>query len=125
MGAAESATSSSDPDDLASHGHLPAASSISFDPIYKQHHFNFKQDEEKLVTCDAYAASLPDPLNHRDEPYLVLGLRTKFDGAGVKKFGRPQLKLVVVVDMSGSMNAHFPSGKHTGSSSSKLEVVKQ
>jgi hypothetical protein len=49
-------------------------------------------------------------------------LTSKYDGDGIKKYGRPKCKLVIVLDISGSMSDIFYSKK--SSSTSKLETAK-
>lgn len=45
------------------------------------------------------------------EYFVGCGTRGRLDGDGIKKYGRPHLNLVVVLDISGSMSNHFDSGE--------------
>lgn len=34
---------------------------------------------------------------------------SKYDGKGIEKYGRPQAKIVILLDISGSMSSQFYS----------------
>jgi hypothetical protein len=53
------------------------------------------------------------------EFYVGCGLRCKLDGEGIKKQGRPPVKLAIVLDISGSMRQEFRYGENK----SKLQVA--
>jgi Mg-chelatase subunit ChlD len=43
------------------------------------------------------------------EYWINIGTTSKYDGEGVKRFGRPACKFVIVLDISGSMGSPFKS----------------
>ena len=56
--------------------------------------------------------------------WLALGVHSKFDGEGVNKYGRPPAEIVIVMDVSGSMNdsfAHYSEG--TSNNASKMVCI--
>jgi hypothetical protein len=53
------------------------------------------------------------------EFYVGCGLRCKLDGEGIKKQGRPPVKLAIVLDISGSMSQAFRYGEDKN----KLQVA--
>ncbi len=52
-------------------------------------------------------AETRDPLTNELEKYISLGLISKFDGNGILKYGRPFCKIILVLDISGSMGEGF------------------
>lgn len=56
------------------------------------------------------------------ENYVCVNCSSCLDGEGLKKIGRPNLNLTILLDISGSMRNTF-SG--TGETKSKLEIAKE
>lgn len=56
------------------------------------------------------------------ENYVCVNCSSCLDGEGLKKIGRPNLNLTILLDISGSMSNTF-SG--TGETKSKLEIAKE
>eukprot|EP01059_Diplonema_ambulator_P010465 TRINITY_DN204_c2_g1_i3.p1 TRINITY_DN204_c2_g1~~TRINITY_DN204_c2_g1_i3.p1 ORF type:complete len:831 (+),score=160.02 TRINITY_DN204_c2_g1_i3:25-2493(+) len=124
MGSAES-TPVADPETLGTDGMLPEPGVLSHQILFDQHKFDFDANDAQLLSVDCAVGRRRDPINPSlTDEYIAVGLRTKFDGKGVAKYGRPPVNLVVVIDCSGSMKAHFRSAK-SGDLRSKLEVAKQ
>ena len=45
-----------------------------------------------------------NPISEEMEYFVNVGLISKYDGEGIKKFGRPNAKIVILLDISGSMS---------------------
>eukprot|EP00466_Bigelowiella_natans_P006578 jgi/Bigna1/88160/estExt_fgenesh1_pg.C_280194 len=59
------------------------------------------------------------------EYWSSVAFASKFNGAGIKKYGRPPVDLVIVVDTSGSMDSEFNSATtNHRNRTSKLDAVK-
>ncbi|KAI6647128.1 Von Willebrand factor type A domain containing protein [Oopsacas minuta] len=54
-----------------------------------------------------------NPVNKTSEPWLCMKLKSKFDGSGMEKHHRPNLNIVLVIDISGSMGT--PMSNEDGS----------
>ena len=52
-------------------------------------------------------------------------LKSKFDGAGIDKHQRPELNIVMVIDISGSMASLMSSESTAADSESKLDAAKK
>ncbi|KAJ9451362.1 hypothetical protein DIPPA_20605 [Diplonema papillatum] len=121
MGASESCCAA-DPEILGTDGMLPPPDVLTHDILLQQHQFAFDRNDECLLSVDCCPGTSPDPLNGKPDHYVAFGLSTKFDGQRVEKYGRPQINLIIAIDVSGSMNAHFKCDSE--SLHSKLDVVK-
>lgn len=100
-------------------GGMPPYSSVTHEGIFYEHYFDVGKEDEALFSCDWSFASSKDPINGAMEFYVGCGMRSKLDGEGIKKHGRPPVHLVIVLDISGSMQSPFRSGE----SKNKLEVA--
>ncbi|ETO24466.1 von Willebrand factor type A [Reticulomyxa filosa] len=70
-------------------------------------------------------AQCRDPLSNEMQQWLGIGLHSIYDGkAAIKKYGRPAVRLVVVLDVSGSMDLTLEGGEGVGTQS-KIVVAKQ
>ena len=88
-------------------GYLPKLDSITYEGQFYNHYFDtgLKGDECKELFCPSYAtAKRQNPLSDEKEFFLALGLNSGIDE---KDFKRKKLNLVVVLDISGSMNSKF------------------
>jgi len=99
---------------------LPPYSSITHEGIFYEHFFGVGSEEEALLSCDWSFASSKDPISGKMEYYVGCGLRGKLDGDGIRKHGRPPVNLVIVLDISGSMDSRFRPEE----TKSKLDVAK-
>eukprot|EP00742_Colponemidia_sp_Colp-10_P004683 GILJ01004994.1.p1 GENE.GILJ01004994.1~~GILJ01004994.1.p1 ORF type:complete len:710 (+),score=139.63 GILJ01004994.1:113-2242(+) len=64
------------------------------------------------------AACSPGPLDESSrEAYVGVAFHSKYDGEGMKEHGRPNLDLVVTLDISGSMNTLFEVDQDEGAAS--------
>jgi Ca-activated chloride channel family protein len=101
-------------------GTCPSYSSITHEGIFYEHYFDVGTEDEALFSCDWSFASSKDPISGKMEHYIGCGLRCKLDGDGIKKHGRPPVDLVIVLDISGSMDSSFQHYE----TATKMEVAK-
>jgi len=90
-------------------GYLPKLDSITYEGQFYNHYFDtgLKGDECKDLFCPSYAtAKRQNSLSKEKEFFLAVGLNS---GVDEKDFKRKKLNLVVVLDISGSMNSKFNS----------------
>lgn len=85
---------------------LPLHTDITYEGLFSDYYFDTgaEQQCEKLF-CPSYSYAISqDPLSEKDEYYLSVGLNS-----GIKEsdFERKKLNLVVVLDVSGSMQSAF------------------
>lgn len=89
-------------------GYLPKIDSITYEGQFYQHYFETGLEGEcKELFCPSYAsAKRLNPFTKEEEYFLTVGLNS-----GIKEgdFKRKRLNLVVVLDISGSMNSPFNS----------------
>ena len=85
---------------------LPLHTDITYEGLFSDYYFDTgaEQQCEKLF-CPSYSYAISqDPLSENDEYYLSVGLNS---GIRESDFERKKLNLVVVLDVSGSMNSAF------------------
>jgi Ca-activated chloride channel family protein len=90
-------------------GYLPKLDSITYEGQFYNHYFEtgLKGDECKDLFCPSYAtAKRQNTFSDEKEFFLAVGLNSGIDE---KDFKRKKLNLVVVLDISGSMNSNFNS----------------
>ncbi len=88
-------------------GYLPKLDSITYEGQFYNHYFDtgLKSDVCKDLFCPSYAtAKRHNAFSDEKEFFLALGLNSGIDE---KDFKRKKLNLVVVLDISGSMNSKF------------------
>ncbi len=90
-------------------GYLPKLESITYEGEFYGHYFDTGLDGKvcKELFCPSYSsAKRKNPFIEEEEYFLSVGLNS-----GIKEgdFKRKKLNLVVVVDISGSMNGKFDS----------------
>jgi len=88
--------------------YLPKLDSITYEGQFYQHYFETGLEKEcKELFCPSYAsAKRLNPFTKEEEYFLTVGLNS-----GIKEgdFKRKKLNLVLVLDISGSMNSPFSS----------------
>ncbi len=90
-------------------GYLPKIDSITYEGQFYNHYFDtgLKGDVCKSLFCPSYSTAKRDnPFSNEKEFFLSVGLNSGIDE---KDFKRKKLNLVVVLDISGSMNSSFNS----------------
>lgn len=86
--------------------HLPLPTDIEYEGLFYDYYFDTGQKEEcEEMFCPSYSYAVsPDPISDDEEVYLSVGLNS---GLEESDFERKKLNLVVVLDVSGSMNSQF------------------
>ena len=89
-----------------SEGYLPIPESMAYEGLFGEYYFDVGGDGScASLFCPTYTPAVsPDPLSGETREYLSVGLDS---GLSQSEFERPPLNLVVVLDISGSMNASF------------------
>lgn len=87
-------------------GFLPLLTDITYEGLFYDYFFDTGQTEvcDKLF-CPSYKSAISrDPFSKKEEYFLFVGLNS-----GIKKedFSRKRLNLVIVIDISGSMESMF------------------
>jgi len=87
-------------------GYLPLPQSLSFEGLFSEYFFETGGgDSCESLFCAAYSPAVsPDPLGGSTERYFTVGLDS---GRSLSAFERPNVNLVVVLDVSGSMSDQF------------------
>jgi len=93
---------------------LPKESSIEYEGLYFNYYFETGIEEAKDFSPKYSHAICHDPLSGEREYYVCVGLTSRLDGEGFYKHGgRSPLNFVIVLDVSGSMTAHFKGDDYT------------
>jgi len=109
--------------DSVASGNLPPEGSIAHEGLYYNYFFETGEEKEKLFRCAFTSAISKDPFSKNPEYYVCAGLNSRNDGEGLYKHGgRPALNIVLILDISGSMNGSFDWNE---SKDSKLDVAKK
>jgi Ca-activated chloride channel family protein len=116
-------------------GYLPKLDSITYEGQFYNHYFEtgLKGDECKDLFCPSYStAKRHNIFSDEEEFFLSVGLNSGIDE---KKFKRKKLNLVVVLDISGSMNSKFNAyyydkvgnkiENHEKSSKQKMQIANE
>lgn len=86
--------------------YLPLFSDITYEGLFYDYYFDTgKKDKCEKLFCPSYSYAITkDPLSQNDEYFLSVGLNS-----GIKEddFQRKKLNLVIVLDVSGSMDSEF------------------
>ena len=91
-------------------GILPQKPSLTHEGLFYKYYFETGEEQEKIFSISSALAITQDPFHHQKEYYACIGLNSKFDGDGLKKFNaRPGLNFVIVLDISGSMDSQMTS----------------
>ncbi|MYB29818.1 MAG: VWA domain-containing protein [Cenarchaeum sp. SB0663_bin_5] len=86
--------------------YLPLHTDITYEGLFYDYYFDTGADSEyHVLFCPSYSYAVSaDPFSNKTEYYLSVGLNS-----GIKEadFGRKDLNLVIVMDVSGSMDSPF------------------
>lgn len=83
-------------------------SDITCTGLFNEYYFNYKmQQTDKVLDFDLSTARSINPFTNETQYFINVGLQSKFDGKGVKVHGRPPTKIIILLDISGSMNCNF------------------
>lgn len=94
-------------------GYLPQATDITPEGLFSEYYFDTVEEPCDGLFCPSYSKAVtPDPLSNRYEVWLSVGLNS---GLQVEDFERPDLDLVVVLDVSGSMSSSLDEYHYDGS----------
>lgn len=90
------------------HGYLPLATDITPEGLFYDYYFDTSSDHTcDELFCPAYSKAVTrDPLSGDAEAWLSVGLES---GLKAAEFERPDLNLVIVLDVSGSMSGTLDS----------------
>ena len=115
-------------------GYLPLPTDITYEGLFYDYYFaTGVQEECKKLFCPSYVAAVSaDPVSKNSEYFLSVGLNS---GMKAADFQRKKLNLVVVLDVSGSMDSPFDQYYYDrfgnqqqlklSESKQKLEVAKE
>jgi Ca-activated chloride channel family protein len=89
-------------------GYFPISTDITYNGLFYDYYFDTgKKTESEHLFSPSYSCALSkDPISYRNEYYLTVGLNSNIKESD---FQRKKLNLVVVLDVSGSMNIMFSS----------------
>lgn len=87
-------------------GYVPLIDAITYEGLFYEYFFETGDAEEcTQLFCPTYAQAVShDPFSGEEEYYLAVGLNS---GMTETDFERKKLNLVIVMDISGSMNSQF------------------
>lgn len=100
----------------------PHHSQIAVEGIFRPHYFPLKKLQTQYL-CEPVGsfARVEDPLTKEKEEYLSIGLIGSEDG----KKHRDDLNLVVVLDVSGSMDSAFDSSNRNWGSEGNNQIIRK
>lgn len=90
-------------------GYFPISTDITYNGLFYDYYFdttssNKQIDETQLFSPSYSTAVSKDPVSNENEYYMTVGLNSNIKESD---FARKKLNLVVVLDISGSMNSSF------------------
>jgi len=87
-------------------GYVPQPSDLSYEGLYHDYYFDTAAEEPcETRFCPSYSRAVTrDPISNETERFLAVGLNS---GISQAEFQRERLDLVVVLDVSGSMESRF------------------
>lgn len=105
--------------DNVENGYLPLPSSITCEGLFYDYYFDTgKQGRAEHLFEPSYSRAVsPDPISGEAERYLTVGLNSNLTEDA---FERKDLDLVIVMDVSGSMNAPFDEYYYDGGTKKEL-----
>ena len=94
-------------------GFLPSPADLSHEGIFYDYFFDTGQTQEcEELFCPSYTTAVsPDPFSGQNDYFLSVGLNSNISA---DDFARPDLDLVVVLDISGSMSSPLDSYYYDG-----------
>ncbi|CAF0750751.1 unnamed protein product [Didymodactylos carnosus] len=93
---------------------------VSYESSFYAHYFQTGIESEKIFAPYYSVASTTDPSNGDVQNWLSFYFNSKYDGSGIKE-NRPQLNLVITLDISGSMSSPFDGERDK----TKIQVAQQ
>ena len=89
-------------------GYFPISTDITYNGLFYDYYFDTgkKTESEHLFSPSYSCAISKDPISYRNEYYMTVGLNSNIKESD---FQRKKLNLVVVLDVSGSMDELFSS----------------
>ena len=89
-------------------GYFPISTDITYNGLFYDYYFDTgkKTESEHLFSPSYSCAISKDPISYRNEYYLTVGLNSNIKESD---FQRKKLNLVIVLDVSGSMDETFSS----------------
>ena len=111
------------------HNRLPTESSINVEGLLNEYYFGTSEKTDELIRARGLSSQVSNIYTKKVERYLSISLHSCHDG----KNQRDPLNLVIVLDVSGSMQEHFhpestaaaENQSSTPPGESKIEVAKQ
>lgn len=86
-------------------GFVPEIEAVSSEGIFHDYYFERNdQGGNSLFYPSFSTAYSPNPISKENEPFITVGLNSNIEK---DEFERPDLNLVIVIDISGSMNSQF------------------
>ncbi len=84
--------------------YLPISTDMTYEGLFYDYYFDTGETEQcNDLFCPSYTYAISeDPFSGEEDYYLSVGLNS-----GIKDFERKKLNLVIVLDISGSMNSPF------------------
>ncbi|WP_306059574.1 vWA domain-containing protein [Natronococcus wangiae] len=93
-------------------GYLPIRSDITHEGLFYDYYFETGDRDCDESFCPAYSRAVTaDPLSNETERYLSVGLNSNLEAS---EFERENLNLVVVLDVSGSMDSGMSESHYDG-----------
>ena len=89
-------------------GYFPISTDITYNGLFYDYYFDTgrKTESEHLFSPSYSCAISKDPISYKNEYYMTVGLNSNIKESD---FQRKKLNLVVVLDISGSMDSTFSS----------------
>lgn len=86
--------------------YLPLSTDMMYEGLFYCYYFDTGEKEDcNQLFCPSYSYAITqDPFSHKKEYYLTVGLNS---GIRARDFKRKNLNLVIVLDISDSMNGFF------------------
>ncbi len=105
--------------DNVENGYLPLPSDITCEGLFYDYYFDTgKRGRAEHLFEPSYSRAVsPDPISREPERYLTVGLNSNLTE---EAFERKDLDLVIVMDVSGSMNAPFDEYYYDGGKKKEL-----
>ena len=104
-------------------GYFPISTDITYNGLFYDYYFDTgkKTESEHLFSPSYSYAISKDPISYKNEYYMTVGLNSNIKESD---FQRKKLNLIVVIDISGSMNSRFSSYYYDHFSNNKENTLK-